>query len=175
MEFGGFDKAAFEKLLRILEGVRGELYVLVLGDISPDEEQAKGFLEELPGEKVFVKGEADPEMEDAMPACMLEIDGVKLLLMHGKILEPYTRGFESPAQLLLHLLRARHLNPSHLGSDPYLLEVVPDICAIGHFHEAGMLNYKGTTILTLGSFRTKPIYWIIDLKTREISRIELGK
>lgn len=141
-------------------------YTFVLGDVSPRRDELEQFLNSLPGRVFFLKGELDAC--DAPDACWVEVEGLKLLLMHGQHLEPYLkRGKVS--QILLNLLRSRHLHPLHVGSsDPYLLEEVPDVLVTGHVHEATLTNYKGITLLSLGSALTQTKYWALNLGSREV-------
>jgi hypothetical protein len=36
------------------------------------------------------------------------------------------------------------------------------------------MNYKGTTVISLGSFVGKPVFFSVNLKTREVRKIDLG-
>ena len=52
---------------------------------------------------------------------------------------------------------------------------VKHIIVCGHFHTPTQSNYKGTTILSTGSFVTQPVFWLVNLKTREVFKIDFTK
>ncbi len=177
-----FKQEYLENLYKFLEKDRVDL-IFVLGNISSRTKDVKDFFSSLPKtQKIFVKGENDANPDiDALKLeefAFLEVENVKFLLLHGKLVEKYLKIFDNPINTLLELLKKRHLNPtfdvSLCSSDEiFLIDPVPDIIACGHFHIPASTNYKGTTILSTGSFLTQPIYWIINLKNREILKLDL--
>jgi DNA polymerase II small subunit len=176
MDSPNFNREAYEKFVKWISTVE-HVYTFVLGDVSSKE--SNEFFHLLPSPKIHVMGEIDVMPKGDVKVfdspVMLELGGLKLLLMHGQILEEYLKNFKSPQRTILALLQARHLNPTFVGSkDPYLLDEVPDIVVAGHVHEASMTNYRTTTVLTTGSFLTEPIYWLVDLSTREVERISFS-
>jgi DNA polymerase II small subunit/DNA polymerase delta subunit B len=109
---------------------------------------------------------------------LLEIGGVSILLMQGEFLENYQKIFDvSPEAAAVNMLKKRHMNPTFefnrkiYKDDPFFLDEIPDILVFTHFRKPGTANYKGTTVISNGSFSTEPIYWIINLKTRETIKI----
>ena len=79
---------------------------------------------------------------------------------------------------LLNLLKMRNIDPlvNHkkeiYENDPFLIEIVPDIIVAGNVFEPTQVNYKSTTILTNGSFTNIPIFWLVNLKNREIIKLD---
>jgi len=183
MDDGGFMQYSFEKFSDYLKKIKDETIVFVLGDISRREDDVRKFLGVFPENfKVIVlKGHLEEEEDGQLPdPVMVEVDGVKIFLSHGSMFQSYRNRFATSAEnTLLQLLKKRHLSPIFnpglgMDDDKLFLDLAPDIAVIGHFHEPGMLNYKGTTIITLGSFVKQPVFWSVNLKTRETTKIDLS-
>jgi DNA polymerase II small subunit/DNA polymerase delta subunit B len=178
----GFLSRSYEKLGEYLKKFKGEVTVFVLGDVSNDEEKIKKFHEMFPENfsVMTLKGHIDAEKKDYLPDPVeVELDGVRIFLSHGEMFEKYFERFKtSPDNMLLQMIKKRHLSPT-FGTNPDLdneklsLDTVPDIFVIGHYHDPRILNYKGATIISLGSFVTKPIFWLVNLKTRETIKVDL--
>lgn len=179
----GFMPHSLEKLSNYLKKIKEPTTAFILGDVSADEEQIKKFATMFPENftLVLLKGEQDPEVEGKyLPdPVVVELDGVKIFLSHGKMFAKYFERFKtSPENMLLQLLKKRHLSPTFerngkFDEENFFLDEVPDIFVIGHFHEPRMMNYKGATIISLGSFLSKPVFWGLNLKTRESIKIDL--
>ena len=183
MDDGAFMQYNFEKFGEYLKKIKEEVMVFVLGDISSSEEDVKKFLEAFPKNfKVMVlRGHLEEEKDAQLPdPIMVEIAGVKIFLSHGSMFQRYREKFKASAEnTILQLLKKRHLSPtfdqaSHLDDDKLFLDQVPDIVVVGHFHEPSMMNYKGTTIISLGSFVGEPIFWSVNLRTRETTKIDFS-
>lgn len=183
MDDGAFMQYNFEKFADYLKKVKEETMVFVLGDISSKEEDVKRFMGIFPENfKVMtLKGHLEDEDHGQLPdPVMVEVEGVKIFLSHGSMFQRYRDRFAASAEnTLLQLLKKRHLSPtfdqsSRMDDDKLLLDQAPDIAVIGHFHEPRTLNYKGTTIITLGSFVGQPVFWSVNLRTRETTKIDLS-
>ncbi|MCD6215699.1 MAG: metallophosphoesterase family protein [Candidatus Aenigmarchaeota archaeon] len=149
-------------------------YLLVAGDIS-DKKSFINYVKDL-GSKVFlIPGEKDDSSYPALgiklkeglknvislsnPA-MIEINGVKILMIH---------------KFNLDMLKKRYLGQSKLilNEDYLVLDVVPDIVHCGHTHEPEVKNYKSATIVNSGSPLSdfKPV--VINLADRSVEQIRL--
>jgi DNA polymerase II small subunit len=160
-------------------------YIFVLGGVSSKKEDLEDFFSRLPkdSEKVFLRADADPDFQEEFNITnpsLIRIEDITLMLCHGKFIEKYSNIWpDLPAEkIMLNLLRKRHLNPTFnsntkiFDQDYFVIDTVPDIFVSGHFHNPGILNYKGTTIISNGSFITQPIFWIVNLKTRETFKLD---
>ncbi len=168
-------------LSKLIDSIENFDIVFVLGDVSSKQKDIKDFFSSFNSrEKIFVKGEVDKDVDvDARvfdEMVFLRIEGLDFLLIHGSLIEKYLKTFGSVSETLLELLRKRHLSPNFdisVKDENLIIDPVPDIFACAHFHEPFFTNYKGTTIISTGSFITQPIYWIINLKSREILKLDL--
>ena len=183
-----FKEDSYKKFLSWIENSNLEkFYVFVLGDISNSKKELTEFFKTVPENcyKIFLKGEIDSDTEAAdlslRNPSLIKIKGVNILLSHGNFMARYV-GIcgKTPEGVMLNLLKKRHINPTldfSLGGyeeDPFLIDIVPDIFAAGHFHSPSLTNYKGTTIITTGSFVSDPGFWLTNLKTRETIRIDFA-
>lgn len=178
---------------KILDKINGinydKLYIFILGNVSSRKEDITEFVNELPKDayKIFLKGEIDPDMEPgninfSSPAALIKIEKkVSVLICNGKMFSEYKNVWkdQSSANVMLNLLKKRHLNPTFdfnkliSDEDFYIIDTVPDIFVSSNFDKPETINYKGTTIISNGSFISEPIYWLINLKTRETIKIDL--
>jgi len=187
MDDKNFQKPNYKKFLDWLNEKKFEkLYIFVLGHVSSNKEDIVNFFDSLPEEvfKIYLKGEDDPDLKvgdlQLSELVLIRIEkNVVSLLFHGGLLEKYSSLWKDPPEeIMLNLLKKRHIDPifekKFYEHDPFVLDIIPDIVAFGHLHSPGYLNYKGTTILSTGSFITKPIFWLINLKTRETIKLDFS-
>lgn len=182
------NKNSYEKFLNWVNKTKyTSFYIFVLGDISSEKKDITDFFYNLPKNafKVFVKGEIDPDTTiwDLIlpnPSFIRVENNILALLCHGEFLTNYTdvwKGF-TPATVMQTLLKKRHINPTFRANtkiyenDPFLVDIVPDIFVSGHTHKPSLLNYKGVSIMTTGSFITTPIFWLVNLRTRETIKLD---
>jgi DNA polymerase II small subunit/DNA polymerase delta subunit B len=180
----GFNEKYFQKFLDWLkEQKEKNILIFVLGGISSKESDVEEIFKILSSFKdvYLLKSEKDAssskfKFEDPV---LVKVKGLTLLLSHGNIFQKYAKLFGLPIeQTCLLMLKKRHLNPTiELGrtfEDVYFLDAVPDIVACGSSNQPSFLNYKNTTILSCGNFVDKPIFWMVNLKSREIFKIDLS-
>lgn len=179
----GFQPRALEKLEEYLRKVKQDVLVFVLGDVSKDPADLERFQRMFPPNYtvMYLQGELEGVCKDnCLPdPVLVEVGGVKIFMSHGKMFQGYMEKFKvSPEGMLLQMIKKRHLSPTfgenpRLDDEKLLLEQVPDIFVIGHYHEPRTANYKGATVISLGSFVTQPIFWSVNLRTRETIKIDL--
>lgn len=181
MDSKDFNKKAYKEFLGWVEGMKlDNFYIFVLGDVSSKKDDVKDFFASLPAgsSKVFLRGEIDPDIDinalSVTDPVLVGIDGMVFLLTHGRLLTKYSEIWKNspPEAVMLNLLKKRHMNPvfdrSEICDEDLILDTVPDIFVSGHLHKPGLANYKGTTIISNGSFVTDPVYHLVNLKTREV-------
>jgi len=131
----------------------------------------------------------------------LEIEGVKILMYHGKSLEDIvatTPGLsvERPALAMRSLLKARHLAPIYGRRTPILpaeedllvIEQIPDIFHSGHVHILDSERYRGCLILNTGTWQMQTSYQldmgitptpailpVVDLSTLQVVTMDFSK
>jgi len=181
-----FNKKYYENFLEWLKKTNySNLFIFVLGGISSEEKTVKEFFSELPKDsvKIYLRDERDAGFSsdcNLNNPCMVRIGGVVILLCSGRVLEFYVKLWDglSVEKVMLNLLKKRHIDPVFSANkkiydkDIFVLETLPDIFVASHFHRPGELNYKGTSILSLGSFTQQPVFWLTNLRTREIIKLD---
>jgi DNA polymerase II small subunit/DNA polymerase delta subunit B len=160
-----------------------KLYIFILGGISDDPNIVKKFLEELPEKptKIFLDDKYQQEGVYTINApTILQIQNVMLFLAYREPFEKYQGIWHTtPENTILNLIKKRHLNPifdpeKTTKNDPYMLDVIPDIFVVGGLGKPGSLNYKGITIFSNGSFATEPVFWLVNLRTRENIKVSFA-
>jgi len=177
----GFKKDSYEKFVKWVNSFQNLGYIFVVGDIGNE-----NIFDDLPKNSKILYCPGNTDIEIKLPnhverlsdPSLVKIhDTVTVLLTHGKILEKYKLLFhtENPLNIMMNLLKRRHILPvidsDKIGIDDiFVMNEVPDIFITGHFHKPGYQNYKGTTIISNGSFLTDPTFYVIDLKTRRVMK-----
>ena len=183
----GFAEEKYEKLVKMIADDTTAKVVVLLGGIAKTKERIEKFFGDLPSDsvKIYLKTSAEPEVSGknvvvVSDPTIVNIGKVSIFLSHGDILRGYFQKMgKPPAEALLALVKKRHLDPTFnhtkkiYDQDPYFLDTVPDIFCLGYFSPPGVLNYKGSTILVTGNLLENPIYWKVDLETRENIKIDL--
>ena len=171
MDSTAFNKNYYKNLLDWLNE-QDNLKIFVLGGISSKKEDTSKFLSDIPHPAYFCY---EKNTKKLIPK---RIYNIQVLLSHDSFLQYYMNLWNSSADMtIIDLLRKRNLNPiltPENYNNSFLLEEVPDVIAISGTNKATLTNYKGTTIITTGSFTTEPIYWLINLQTRETFKINFS-
>ncbi len=161
-------KYYYRNLLKWLEDQK-DLQVFVLGGISKDSSKLSSDI----SHPVHFYS----ENEIRIPSTF-KIGNIQLLISNGSFLNRYMNLWKSSTDItIIQLLKKRNLNPilsPESYNNNFLLETIPDIIVLSGTQELISANYKGTTILTTSSFATEPIYWLTNLQTREIFKIDLS-
>ncbi|MEM7825939.1 MAG: hypothetical protein QW412_03745, partial [Candidatus Aenigmatarchaeota archaeon] len=185
MDSEKFNKKSYENFLEWLNNSEyKKLYVFILGDISSNAGDIETLLTNLPKNYFYIllKGEIDPEIKTqklfVFDPCYLKIENsLNFLLLHSNLNFPSSWSDLPPNKILLNFFKKRQF-PSQVKEvfvyDPYIIDIIPDFIVSGHFHKPSFLNYKGTTIITTGSFITEPIFWLANLRTRETIKIDFS-
>ena len=163
---------------------------LVCQTIEEQLEKAERLLEKIPKHiKVFIMpGNHDPGRralpQPAIPKkynsglwekdnffmignpAMISLNDVKVLVFHGQSIDDIvktTPGMEyaHPANVMKHLLKARHLSPIYGSQTPIapekedlmVIDEVPDIFHMGHVHVVELDMYRGVMVLNSGAWQ----------------------
>lgn len=97
---------------------------------------------------------------------VVSLNGVKVLMFHGQSIDDIVKttpglNYDSPVNVMEHLLRARHLSPIYGSQTPIapeeedllVVEEIPDIFHVGHVHRAQLGMYRGILLLNSGSWQ----------------------
>ena len=183
MDSDSFKKDCYEKYANWLEYQKEKLNIFFLGDISNNIKDIEKVMSDIPERHkfYFIKGETDSLEAKFLPTpSSFQIEDVNIFLLHNENIDFYISLWGTVERTLTNLLKKRHLDPIFAPEktinkkDVYLLEKTPDVIVFGHTHTPVNVNYKGTTILSTGSFISQPIFWLINLRTREIFKQEFS-
>jgi len=131
----------------------------------------------------------------------LEVEGVKILMYHGRSLEDIVAttpglSIERPALAMRSLLKARHLAPIYGRRTPILpaeedllvIEEIPDIFHSGHVHVVDFERYRGCLLINSGTWQLQTSYQldmgitptpailpIVDLSTLQVLTMDFSK
>jgi len=99
---------------------------------------------------------------------IVSLNGVKVLMFHGQSIDDIVKttpglSYDSPTNVMKHLLRARHLSPIYGSQTPIapeiedflVIEDIPDIFHVGHVHRAQLDMYKGILLINSGSWQNQ--------------------
>jgi len=99
---------------------------------------------------------------------IISLNGVKVLMFHGQSIDDIVKttpglSYDSPTNVMKHLLRARHLSPIYGSQTPIapeaedlmVIEDIPDIFHVGHVHRAQLDMYKGILLINSGSWQNQ--------------------
>ncbi len=97
---------------------------------------------------------------------VVSLNGVKVMMFHGQSIDDIVKttpglSYDKPANVMKHLLRARHLSPIYGSQTPIapemqdlmVIEDIPDIFHVGHVHRAQLDMYKGILLVNSGSWQ----------------------
>jgi len=172
MDSPKFNENHYENLLNWLEEQKN-LKIFVIGGISKKQDDITRFLSDI-HKPIQIYS------EEAISKSLIsaKVENIQIAMTYGTFLQCYMNLWSTPASTTLaNLIKKRNLNPlisPEFYNNAHLLENIPDILVVGGAGKAEHTNYKGTTILTNGSFLTEPIYWLINLQTRETFKIDFS-
>jgi DNA polymerase II small subunit len=97
---------------------------------------------------------------------VVSLNGVKVSMFHGQSIDDIVKttpglSYDKPANVMKHLLRARHLSPIYGSQTPIapemedllVIQEIPDIFHVGHVHRAQLDMYKGILLVNSGSWQ----------------------
>jgi DNA polymerase II small subunit len=131
----------------------------------------------------------------------IQLHGVEAYVSHGKALDEILSqvpglDFQNPIEGMELLLRCRHVAPTYGNSTPIaperedrlVISSTPDIFQMGHIHVYGTKKYKGSTLISSGSWQdqtpfqkrvnltpTVGVAPIVDLQTHAVIPIDFNK
>ena len=131
----------------------------------------------------------------------LLLHGVETFVCHGKALDEILSqvpgiDFHNPVDGMKLLLRCRHVAPIYGNSTPIaperedrlVISSTPDIFQMGHIHVHGHRKYKGTTLVSAGSWQdqtpfqkrvnltpTVGVASIVDLQTHQVAALDFKR
>ncbi len=96
----------------------------------------------------------------------ISLNGVKVLIFHGQSIDDIVKttpglSYAKPANVMRHLLRARHLSPIYGGQTPIApekedmltIDEIPDIFHVGHVHVIDLDLYRNILLINSGTWQ----------------------
>ena len=110
-----------------------------------------------------------------------ELDGLKVVSFDSENMQSRRGPWgSSDNEIMANFLKRRELplGPGHRCGGPAgyatFFDVVPDIfIAIGSKDPAAS-NYKGTSVISIGGFSDVPVFFAIDMRTRDFNKLDLS-
>jgi len=168
----GFEAKSFEKFLEWVElnSLRGP-HVVAFSE--PDHaKDAEELLARLP---------PDVCRSVVSAPSIFELGGLKIASCKSESMQP-RRGVwgGNDSEVMTNFLkrRALPLGPARTcgGSTGYatFFDVVPDVFVAIGSKEPSASNYKGTNVISIGSFSDVPVFFSIDLRARDFNKLDLS-
>jgi len=181
----GLGEDVEEKISKILNHIKEtsykNLFIFIFG-VVPINDKVKNFFSDLNkySKKILITSDINvPDLFRLNLPAMIQIENAKIMLINSEDIKKYFRRWPDSSinDVFLRLLKRRHMDPiidakDNRSEDVFLLDSIPDL-VICHGLGPEIFNYKGTTVICTGNVMTEPIYWLINLKTREIIKVEL--
>ena len=179
----------YKKLVSWIEKTKFEkFYIIVLGGLSTNKKDTIEFFSSLPKNsfKIFLRSDEDAKISSSdinkgngivfEGPILISIEGVRVFLIRVEWLKRYksTWGDSTTAALIVNLLKRRHLVKDEDAVDMIIFDQVPDVFATDGCGLPETLNYKGTNIISTGGFSQTPIAWLLELRTREINKLDFS-
>jgi DNA polymerase II small subunit len=162
-------ESQYSELAELLEKVPKEIKILI---IPGNHDSVRQALPQPPVPKTTASRLYSLENIVSLgnPA-QVNICGVNVLMFHGTSLDDVIASvpgvsFEFPTSGAKVLLRARHLAPIYghrttivpAMTDQLVIEQVPDIMHVGHIHTTGTERYRGTLMISSGTWQAQTPY-----------------
>ena len=189
----------YEVAAMILSGLPDHVEVIVL---PGNHDAVRKSLPQKPLTKEYAGALAeDRRVHLAENPARVQLHGVEAYLCHGKALDEVLSqvpgmDFSNPIEGMELLLRCRHAAPIYGNSTPIapdredrlVIGTTPDILQMGHIHVHGVKKYKGTTLISSGSWQDQTPYQrrvnldptvgvasIVDLQTHTVVPIDFQR
>ena len=98
----------------------------------------------------------------------VSLNGVKVMVFHGQSIDDIVKttpglSYDKPANVMRHLLKARHVSPIFGSQTPIAPELedmmvvdeVPDIFHVGHVHVMDLDMYRGVLLINSGTWQAQ--------------------
>lgn len=99
---------------------------------------------------------------------LVSLQGVRVLMYHGRSFDDMISmipgaSYERSADVMVEMLKRRHLTPSYGGRTPIaaspldrmVINQIPEIFHAGHVHITGIANYRGVLCINTGTWQSQ--------------------
>ncbi|MFH1622995.1 MAG: hypothetical protein ABIA12_00530 [Candidatus Aenigmatarchaeota archaeon] len=167
----GFEAKIFEKFAKWLgENINKDIHVIAFSK----QEHLKDMDELLGGLPAEVCRTTVPTPSIA------DIAGLKIVSCESSSLENYKDVWGSEERIVTNVLKRRILplggvrKCGGIGSHGTLFDDIPDIFIVTGSKEPSTSNYKGTTLINIGSFSDAPTFFTVDMLSRDVNKLDLS-
>jgi len=154
----------YEKCAELFSTIPDHIELIV---IPGNHDATRLALPQPPIDKTFIDAFNDlPNVQFLGNPSSIKLHGVRFLINHGRPMDdtiPAVPGasFQNQKEVLIQLLKARHLGPIYGEKVPYapetndflVIEDIPDIWHTGHTHVNEYVVYRGVKVLNSGTFQ----------------------
>lgn len=104
------------------------------------------------------------------------IGGLKVMFLLESLIGIYGEKWreKQTIDIAQQIMKRRVLLMNSSDTKARILDDVPDVIVLAGRRGAESANYKGTSILEIGSFENKPEFWLMELSTREINKVDFS-
>jgi DNA polymerase II small subunit len=101
----------------------------------------------------------------------VSLNGVKVMIFHGQSIDDIVKttpglSYDKPADVMRHLLMARHVSPIFGSQTPIAPELedmmvvdeIPDILHVGHVHVVDLDMYRGVLLVNSGAWQSQTLF-----------------
>tara|TARA_B100002003_G_scaffold242537_1_gene265670 strand:- start:3614 stop:5116 length:1503 start_codon:yes stop_codon:yes gene_type:complete len=154
----------YKKFYSYIQNVPSHIEIIIL----PGNHDAVRRAEPQPSisEEFALQLNEDPRVHMVGNPATLNIHGVNVLSYHGRSMDDIIAAVEhlsysKPEKAMETIIKKRHLTPTFgrrvpivaESIDYMLIDEVPDIFQLGHVHTVGVDNYRGTNLISSGTFQ----------------------
>ena len=167
----GFEAKSFEKLAKWLD------------DNAEKNPQVVAFAREehvKDVEELLAKLPEDVCKSVVTTRSIVELGGLKILSCESGDLQSRKPAWGSDGEIMVNILKRRSLpacgarGRSCSAGHATFFDVVPDIFVATGSKEPSASNYKGTNVIAIGDFTGTPVFFAVDLQTRDVNKLDLS-
>jgi DNA polymerase II small subunit len=152
----------YAEVARLIRGIPKHIRIIM----SPGNHDAVRPAEPQPAFPDEIQALFDERVMFVGNPCTLKINGVEVLLYHGKSFDDIIStlpalAYERPLATMKELLNRLHLAPIYGGKTPLapegvdymFIDSIPDIFVTGHVHYSALERYKGLTLINASTWQ----------------------
>lgn len=168
------NKHSYKKFIKWLKTSRPEkLHIFILDNVSGTKKKLEMMLNSTTQNNFHIFTGAGGAEFLKSGVVQFDFAGVNFLVVGDDIMKKFAERWPNTdrTKAATNTLKRRLVEADE---NNMVLASVPDIFISTSQNSPTHSNYKGTTIILTGSFLAEPVFWTIDLKTREINKVDFS-